>query len=92
MALEGNWLNKSDYMELVSDTGKVELVYSAKNVNIVAANPSLISVSLDGETHTSFETGEEQLYPVVEGESYGTHHLEMSISGKGFRLYTFTFG
>lgn len=92
VALDGEWLNKTDYMELVSDSGRVGLTYSARNVNIVAAKPAILTVLLDGNIVSSFPTNDEQLYTVTAGDKYGTHALEIDISGKGFRLYTFTFG
>ncbi len=49
--LEGQWKNNSDNVELVSETGRVALVFTAKNVNIVAgssANASAVILELDG--------------------------------------------
>ena len=93
VALEGTWKNTPDYMELVSETGKVVLNYSAKNVNIVAAQPAQITVTLDGSIiHDSLSIEEEKLYSIVEENAYAPHALTLDIEGKGFRLYTFTFG
>ena len=38
--LEGKWENSADYMRLSSPKGKVVLLFSAKNVNIVAGSPT----------------------------------------------------
>lgn len=35
---------------------------------------------------------EQRLYNVVNDNSYGTRLLELAVTGKGFRIYTFTFG
>lgn len=90
--LEGEWLNRGEYMELVSEYGGVALMYTAKNVNIVAANPAEVSIIVDDLPPQMLSTNEEKLYEVVRGEDYGTHTLVLDIYGKGFRLYTFTFG
>ena len=34
----------------------------------------------------------ERLYSLVFGQDYGEHILEIDVDGKGFKLYTFTFG
>ena len=98
----GTWTIKNDYMELESDTGKVLLKYSAKAVNIVASSDSTIEVYVDGKLVDEnagddvvdgvATIGEERLYTVVFNDVYAQHDLELRISGKGFRIYTFTFG
>ncbi|HSB46900.1 MAG TPA: thioredoxin family protein [Candidatus Bilamarchaeum sp.] len=105
--LEGNWTNKNDYMELASDTGKVVLKYQAKNVNIVAGEPANLTIRLDGRDATAAELGSDgqmaggrpvvmtdghTLYRVVDDEGYYEKTLEIDVKGKGFRIYTFTFG
>ncbi|MBI2580352.1 hypothetical protein HYV85_00935 [Candidatus Woesearchaeota archaeon] len=35
---------------------------------------------------------EQRLYSVVNDNSYSTRVLELAVTGKGFRIYTFTFG
>lgn len=90
--LEGTWLSKPDYMELVSEYGGVALAYGAKNVNMVAAGDANVSVFWDGELVKTLSTSEETLYSVIEGNDYAEHMVVLDIQGKGFRLYTFTFG
>lgn len=92
VALEGTWVAHSDYMELVSEYGRAVLSYSAKNANIVASGNAEIVVVIDGQTITTFTTSDEKLYPAIEGNTYGSHTLTLDIKGKGFKLYTFTFG
>ena len=36
--------------------------------------------------------GEFRLYNIVFAEGYGEHVIELQVAGKGFRIYTFTFG
>lgn len=101
--LQGIWKGNSDNAELISDTGKVVLSYGAKVVNIVAAGDSKLTIKLDGEVLGSASYGndahdgmvnvsEERLYSLVSAEDYGKHVIEIDVTGKGFRLYTFTFG
>ncbi len=91
-ALSGTWINTPDYMELSSEEGEVRLEYTAKNVNIVAANAATLDVYLDGEKISTIETNAEQLYSLITTPNYETHVLTFKVKGKGFQLYTFTFG
>ena len=79
-------------MQLESETGKVYLNYLAKNVNIVAGGTGTVEVLVDGVVVDTVMTSEERLYEVVAGEIAGQHDLELRVTGKGFQLYTFTFG
>jgi len=92
--LDGTWYVDGDNVRLVSDTGKVVLKYQAKNVNIVAsASPgSNVTTLIDGKTDKMQHVTNEDLYHVVDTTDYGTRTLELDVSGKGFKLYTFTFG
>ena len=105
--LEGDWKNSADYMELVSETGKVLLYYKAKALNIVAGNPAAAIIYLDGNplppTHygdaVALENNtpvarinEKTLYNLVSAPDYDPHLIEFEVQGKGFQLYTFTFG
>ncbi|MBI4141036.1 redoxin domain-containing protein [Candidatus Woesearchaeota archaeon] len=90
--LEGLWFVDRDHVRLVSDTGKVFLRYKAKNVNIVAGGKSTIKVNVDGEKIQEIKTSAEDLYNVVAGKDYGEKTVQLDVTGKGFRLYTFTFG
>jgi thiol-disulfide isomerase/thioredoxin len=46
--LQGEWKNNPDHLELVGDSGKIALAYSAKSVNIVAGGSGQAKVSEDG--------------------------------------------
>ncbi|MEK6902708.1 MAG: thioredoxin family protein [archaeon] len=92
VALEGSWTNHSDYMELASDEGMVVLNYTAKNVNIVASNAAEINVELNDAFVQTISVSDEKLYSVVNDSDYASKKLTLNVSGKGFRLYTFTFG
>ncbi len=91
--LEGRWFVDNDNVRLVSDTGKVVLKYSAKNVNIVAsADPSSeLTVKVDDKVIGMQKVDAEDLYSLIDSE-YGSHTLSFDVNGSGFKLYTFTFG
>ncbi|MEK6848942.1 MAG: redoxin domain-containing protein, partial [Nanoarchaeota archaeon] len=101
----GTWTNTPETMDLVSDEGSIYLTYFARNVNIVAgATPgSTIDVYLDGKLVDTTSQGfdaidgivalkDQQLYSMVFTADSGAHDLELKVHGKGFRIYTFTFG
>ena len=92
--LEGEWKNNADDFELVSDSGRILLSYKAKNVNIVAGSAagSAIAVSVDWKEHKEIAVNGFDLYRVVEGNDYESRSLELNITGKGFKISTFTFG
>ena len=91
-------------MELQSDKGRIVLLYYAKAVNIVAGgkgNGTVIqdetsnNFRINGNdlTNTSnFHIDKQRLYNLIINEDYGVHLLEINVSGKGFKVYTFTFG
>ncbi|MEO9321637.1 MAG: thioredoxin family protein [Nitrososphaera sp.] len=103
--LAGQWKNNNDNMQLANGTGKIVLTYTAKAVNIVAGGTGKVVVMQDGkpvDSHSrgsdvsaadnSFGIDRQRLYNVVTNDSYGTHTVELDISGAGFQIYTFTFG
>ena len=100
--LEGGWKNNADSMELVSDNGKVVLFYSAKDVNIVAGGNSLLGIFLDDQTvgeargndviNDKVLVRENRLYNIVSDQGYKSRLVEIDVEGKGFQIYTFTFG
>ena len=92
ISLEGKWENHPDYMELAGEEGKIVLPYAAAQVNIVASGPGILIPSLDGIAQSPIEVGEETLYTIIEEDTHANHVLTMDIQGKGFRIYTFTFG
>ncbi len=99
--LNGTWKTNDDYSELQDEVGEVILKYNARVVNIVAGSEANITVILDDEIITvpgeDVVEGialihEEKLYNIVSDEKYQERTLKLKIEGKGFRLYTFTFG
>ena len=106
-SLGGTWKDSSEYIELTSASGVVELKYSAKAVNIVAGGNSTLHLQLDGKDLTlgnkgwdvnlinsqSYSTiNDTRLYNLVFDDNYYTKTLKIEVNGTGFKLYTFTFG
>ena len=103
--LAGEWKNNADHMELQSEVGRIVLSYSAKTVNIVAGGGNselhILEDSLpidEGSRGTDVsEDGTvkidgQRLYNIVEHEEYGNHQITIEVAGRGFQIYTFTFG
>ena len=104
--LLGPWYNSQDSMVAASNESKLFLVYSAKDVNIVAGGNSSVAVSLDGSDLQQAYLGADarlqnntaivsinssRLYNIVSAPIYGPHALEIDAT-QNFRIYTFTFG
>jgi hypothetical protein len=90
-------------MKLQSNNGSVLLKYNSKSVNIVAGGNGSFTVTQDGKLITNllskdaFSDGKflidnQRLYNLVTNKDYGEHTIEIDIKGKGFEIYTFTFG
>jgi len=101
--LKGNWKNNPDHMQLQSNNGSVLLKYNSKSVNIVAGGNGNFTVTQDGNLITNdlskdassdgkFLIDNQRLYNLVTNNDYGEHTIEIDIKGKGFQIYTFTFG
>jgi thiol-disulfide isomerase/thioredoxin len=102
--LDGEWKNNADHMELQSEVGRIVLSYSAKVVNIVAGGKGELNIMEDnsplGDSLSGRDISEDgtvkidgqRLYNVVEHEGYGDHQIAIEVAGKGFQIYTFTFG
>jgi len=102
--LTGGWKNYEDSMELISDTGIIKLLYNAKEVNIVTENDAELEIFLDGEPLPAKYSGDDitsgnmlivsepDLYNIISSENSASHLMEIQIEGKGFQIFTFTFG
>ena len=100
----GTWKNHEDSMELTSETGTIKLLYNAKEVNIVTENNAELEIFLDGNPIDSAYSGsdiasgnklivsEPDVYNVISSEESSTHTMEIKVQGKGFKIFTFTFG
>ncbi|HET6780077.1 MAG TPA: thioredoxin family protein [Nitrososphaera sp.] len=102
--LAGEWKNNADHMELQSEVGQIVLSYSAKAVNIVAggsgnlrilvdnSHPDDKSMGTDVSEDSTVKIDGQRLYNVVMHEEYGDHQIAIDVVGRGFQIYTFTFG
>ena len=102
--MTGDWKNRAESMELVSETGSIRLQYAAKEVNIVTDGDARLRITLDGGAVPDVEAGpgitaggilevsEPDIYNVISGDKAGTHLMEIDVAGRGFQIFTFTFG
>ncbi|HKZ62807.1 MAG TPA: thioredoxin family protein [Nitrososphaera sp.] len=102
--LDGEWKNNADHMELQSEVGQIVLSYSAKAVNIVAGGSGKLYISEDGSILTGTSRGldvseqgaatidGQKLYNLAMHEGYGDRQIVIDVVGRGFEIYTFTFG
>ncbi|MCB9358966.1 redoxin family protein [Candidatus Woesearchaeota archaeon] len=92
--LEGTWYNGIDGMKLISNRGKIVLIYNAKNVNLVAGSSIAVNADImkDGKLERSIAINHPSLYNLIEGEEYGTHKVEIEFKSPGVEVNTFTFG
>lgn len=100
----GVWKNHEDGMKLISETGTIKLLYNAKEVNIVTEGNAELEIFLDdvpidsGYAGTDIVSGnkvrvsEPNIYNIISSEESATHTMEIKITGKGFKIFTFTFG
>ena len=90
-------------MQLVSDEGRIQLPYFAKEVNIVTAGKGDLTILLDGNPISTEYAGgdisdgkiqvkDPGLYNIVTSDEAASHTLEILVSNPGFEIYTFTFG
>jgi len=100
----GDWKNHEDGMELDSDMGSIRVLYNAKEVNIVTGNNAELEIFLDGQSLPEKYSGRDitskgilkvskaGLYNIISSEDSSSHTIEIKVSGKGFQIFTFTFG
>ena len=91
-------------MELISETGTISLLYNAKEVNIVTENNAELEILLDGKPlpvdyagldiseGSTLTVSEAGLYNIINSDTSSSHVLEINVKGKGFQIFTFTFG
>lgn len=102
--LEGRWRARDEYLEAAKDGARLVLPYFARDVFFVAAagSPVEVRLLLDGETvpvpmrgadarEGTVQVTRSDLYRLIALQGPQTRELTL-IAGRGFRLYTFTFG
>lgn len=104
--LDGQWKNNRDNIELQGNSGSIILTYYAKAINIVASGKGqtgvvtedgnakipIKSIGTDLNNNGKFTLNGQRLYNLALHDSYGVHSIIINVKGKGFQLYTFTFG
>lgn len=102
--MSGEWKNNKDSMELQGEVGEIVLTYSAKSVNIVAGGQGELHIVENGIQLTGEGRGTDvsdsgsigvdgqRLYNIAKHDDYGTRTIEITATGSGFQIYTFTFG
>ena len=85
---------------LIFEARKVNIVAGSENasdVNVYLDNEKLNAGNKGDyiilkDNSSMAKANEFKLYNVVSAEDYGTHAISMVVEGRGFRIYTFTFG
>src|SRR5918995_95820 len=103
--LAGEWKNNADHMELQSEVGHIVLSYSAKAINIVAGGKGELRIMEDNNSPLNdnfrgtdvsedgtVKINGQRLYNIVGHEEYGNYQIVIEVVGRGFQIYTFTFG
>lgn len=92
--LVGLWNISSEYASPLKQDASIVYGYNAKNVYIVASSEKerQIRVILDSKNSKFVKIGPYDLYPIISGENYGIHALEITNLSKDMQFYTFTFG
>lgn len=102
-----SWNIADEYAENQSKGARVLFRYDAKDVYLVASALENVRIKIyrdgtlvkevAGEDVSKDGSGiaivrEERLYRLIQGESYGSHLLEIEIESPGLRAFAFTFG
>lgn len=102
--LDGIWTNLEDKMRLVSDSGRIILPYTGKQVNIVTGGEANLEILLDGKQIPTESSGSDVstkgqvhthysgLYNIIETKESEQHILEIIVNDSEFEIFTFTFG
>ena len=100
----GNWKNHEDSMELTESKGSIKVLFDAKEVNIVTENNAQLEIFLDGIPLTKEFAGSDiysknkinvsnpGIYNIISSDTSISRIMEIKVEGKGFQVFTFTFG
>jgi len=100
----GNWKNHEDSMELTESKGSIKVLFDAKEVNIVTENNAQLEIFLDGIPLTKEFAGSDiysknkinvsnpGMYNIISSDTIISRIMEIKVEGKGFQVFTFTFG
>jgi len=93
----GDWqLIEEERQALRSNEGVIAMRFTASEINLVmsmeaGAPPAAVAVFVDGAKVTEFTIDYNDLFSLWKGE-YGTHDIEIRVTGPGAEGYAFTFG
>jgi thiol-disulfide isomerase/thioredoxin len=92
--LGGTWDFEDQYATNKNTGATITYEYDAKNVYMVAAAalPVTLKITLDGQPAGTVTVRANQLYNIIQGTTYGTHTLQITVENPGLQAYTFTFG
>ena len=92
--LDGRWAREGEALTLLSPSGRVRVRFSAAKLYLVAGAPQStpVRIRVDGGTESMVEISLPTLYPVLDGERYGEHSLELECATPGLSLFNATFG
>jgi len=91
-------------MKLTESTGSIKVSFDAKEMNIVTENNAQLEIFLDDVPLTKKHAGSDiifgnkmdvsnaGMYNIINSETRIAHTMEIVIEGKGFQVFTFTFG
>lgn len=91
--LGGTWDFTGEYTENKS-TAVINFNYDAKRVYFVGGSDEGVEIDVyqDDNFVKTINVKAEQLYELIEGDSYGQHSLELRVKGAGLKAFTLTFG
>jgi hypothetical protein len=77
------------------DDSRLRIRYASREVYLVMSPPeggaATVGVSVDGERRSDVRVDANELYTVVEGDSFGAGELALDVP-RGTSVYAFTFG
>ena len=93
-ALQGEWQFANDHAELTRGPGKIRLHFSSGKLFMVAAADKLVKLKIlvDGKAQPDVTVQMSRLYTLFDSNDYREHTIEIEISSKDFKAFTFTFG
>jgi len=92
--LSGTWKSNADTMELLDETGTIQLSYHSKIINMVAGaeEGASLAILINGKEQGTVLVQDFDLYQLSAGDDYEGRTITINVQGKGFQVSTFTFG
>jgi len=92
--LQGSWNITDEYAENKSTEAKIIFKYKAKKVHFVGSSQDGVHLRIlqDGKEVNQIDVQVDDLYTLINDDSYGEHILEIIVEDPGLNAFTFTFG